>query len=347
MVELFANGARGPLAVDLAPGDPTLQLGAGSEVLFPTPGAGDFFWLTLENGPAEDPTEREIVLCSVRAGNVLTIARAQQGTIAQAFPSSSSRVELRLTAATLASMQSALGLGRRYIAGGVIPVTTAFDNYGSLAGIVISAGSVSVTPTATTRGTASNRRSFSTVNIHSIAGASANQSSVLGLRGRSPRAGGFELISRFLIHLDAGAAAKFFGISNSTSTNFLPVATNPTGLTTVAMVGIGQEISTPIGTLGGTWQLYHHDGGGGAVTQIDTGIQKVIDNLLQLRIWSLPGRASFFLELIDFDAGVRFFAELTTNIPGSNSPMQVTICSRSNAVLSDGWSQSAIWHYQW
>lgn len=343
--ELFANGARGRLLTAVTPYSQSFTLRSGQGALFPGFGAGDFAWATIEYGPALNPTRREIVKITARSGDVLSIDRAQQNTLAFDFPAGS-RVELRLTAATIAGLQSALGLNRRLLAGGIVPVSSGYDLFGSLVACVATAGTAA-TPTSTSRGTASNRRAAASTAIVNIRGVATNDSSVLGLRGRAPNTGGFEVVNRLLLQLDAGAAAKFFGIAESTSTDFLPIGTDPTDKTTTAMVGFGQQRTTPVGTLGGTWQLYHHNGAGGPVTQIDTGIQKVIDNLIQIRIWSLRGRASFFVELIDFDAQTRFFAELTANIPGPNSPQQVAWCSRSSLALSDGWSCAGIWHYQW
>ena len=65
----------------------------GSGASFPSLGAGDYFYVTLIA-----PTGVfEIVKCTNRVNDVLTVTRAQEGTVAIPFPDGS-RVELRITA---------------------------------------------------------------------------------------------------------------------------------------------------------------------------------------------------------------------------------------------------------
>lgn len=65
----------------------------GSGASFPSLGAGDYFYATLIA-----PTGVfEIVKCTNRVNDVLTITRAQEGTLAIPFPDGS-RIELRVTA---------------------------------------------------------------------------------------------------------------------------------------------------------------------------------------------------------------------------------------------------------
>jgi len=49
----------------------------------------------------------EIILCSTRVGNVMTIVRAQEGTVAAAHSAGAS-VELRITAAVISELQSSI-----------------------------------------------------------------------------------------------------------------------------------------------------------------------------------------------------------------------------------------------
>ena len=65
----------------------------GSGASFPSLGAGDYFYVTLIA-----PTGVfEIVKCTSRVNDVLTVTRAQEGTLAIPFPDGS-RIELRITA---------------------------------------------------------------------------------------------------------------------------------------------------------------------------------------------------------------------------------------------------------
>lgn len=91
-----ANNASAQLAAGCAPADTSITVGAGEGALFPAVGAGLYAKLTLEDVLGN----LEIVHLTGRAGDVLTITRAQEGTIALSF-SSGSRVENRVTAAVL------------------------------------------------------------------------------------------------------------------------------------------------------------------------------------------------------------------------------------------------------
>ncbi len=80
--QLFANNAESSLAVALAPAALTITLQPGGGAAFPVPTAGDYFLLTLANGPVE--TVREIVKIEDNTADVLTVAtggRAQEGTV--------------------------------------------------------------------------------------------------------------------------------------------------------------------------------------------------------------------------------------------------------------------------
>ena len=77
---LFANLAKSTLAAPVAPGDTTVSLFAGTGALFPSPGAGQGFTLSLLDQATGTITE--IMLCTSRTGDVLTVTRAQEGTAA-------------------------------------------------------------------------------------------------------------------------------------------------------------------------------------------------------------------------------------------------------------------------
>ena len=89
---IFSNNASALLAASIGTGDTTIQLASGFGALFPSPTGGQFFYATLEN----DTGDIEIVKCTSRTGDNLTVVRAQDGTTAQAFTLTVTRVELRL-----------------------------------------------------------------------------------------------------------------------------------------------------------------------------------------------------------------------------------------------------------
>lgn len=118
MTQLFANNAASELASAVTSGAVSLTLKTGGGAKFPTPSGGDFFLVTLYQKVGQDEINHEIVKCTARAGDVLTVVRAQEGTTARAF-SVYDPVELRLTAGSMSAKQDG------------VPVI-AYDNRGSL-----------------------------------------------------------------------------------------------------------------------------------------------------------------------------------------------------------------------
>lgn len=91
---VFKNFAYSTLAVAAAAADLTITVAEGST--FPdAPNDGEFV-VVLEDTNAN----REIARCTSRAGNILTVVRAQEGTPAQDFPFGS-QVELRYTSESM------------------------------------------------------------------------------------------------------------------------------------------------------------------------------------------------------------------------------------------------------
>lgn len=89
-----SNNASSLLAAGILSGDTSLTVTGGQGALFPAVGAGVYAKIALEDVSGNI----EIVHLTSRAGDVLTITRAQEGTVALAF-ASGSRVENRATAA--------------------------------------------------------------------------------------------------------------------------------------------------------------------------------------------------------------------------------------------------------
>jgi microcystin-dependent protein len=98
--QLFANGASAQLAVSIINTDLTVQVQSGYGALFPSPTGGDWFMVTLEDNNANV----EVMKCTARSGDLLTVTRAQEGTPAQGFTNTVTRVELRNTKGTLERM---------------------------------------------------------------------------------------------------------------------------------------------------------------------------------------------------------------------------------------------------
>jgi hypothetical protein len=103
MTQVFKNNAFASLAAELSAAGTLATLATGQGARFPAPSGGDHFLATLillDGNGAE--TAWEVVKCTSRATDGLTIERAQEGTTARIWPVGS-RLEMRVTAGTLDS----------------------------------------------------------------------------------------------------------------------------------------------------------------------------------------------------------------------------------------------------
>lgn len=94
MTMKFTNNASADLASSITSGATSLTVAAGFGALFPSLGAGDYFFVTL----IDPQNNLEIVRVTARSGDVFTIQRAQDGTTARAY-AAGAKVELRPVAA--------------------------------------------------------------------------------------------------------------------------------------------------------------------------------------------------------------------------------------------------------
>lgn len=104
-MQLLRNNASSTLAAAAAAAALTVQLAPGDGARFPNPQNGDDFLVTLFQRVGATEQNWEIVLCTARAGDVLTIVRAQEGTIAFPF-NPGDFVEMRLTAGAVLPVRS-------------------------------------------------------------------------------------------------------------------------------------------------------------------------------------------------------------------------------------------------
>ncbi len=94
---LFANNASSLLAATIVPADLTIQVKPGFGALFPDPSSPQIFYITLE----DDSGNIEVMKCTSRSVDLLTVVRGQDGTVAQDFVLDVTRVELRVQAIVL------------------------------------------------------------------------------------------------------------------------------------------------------------------------------------------------------------------------------------------------------
>lgn len=90
------NNATTTITADLSSTALSVTVATGTGILFPVLGTGDYFYATL----ADVNNNYEIVKVTARTDDVMTIARAQEGTLALPFPANS-RFELRVTSASM------------------------------------------------------------------------------------------------------------------------------------------------------------------------------------------------------------------------------------------------------
>lgn len=103
----FANSAYATLASGINSSATSITLTTGQGARFPSLAGGDYFFATL----IDTSNNLEIVKCTARSTDVLTVVRGQESTTARAF-STGDRIELRITAQGLidaAPVQSVAG----------------------------------------------------------------------------------------------------------------------------------------------------------------------------------------------------------------------------------------------
>jgi hypothetical protein len=103
MTVLYSNNAASTLASGINSTVTSMTVAAGTGGVFPNPGAGEYFYVTLAN---DDETTLEIVKVTARTNDVLTIERGFDGTTSSSF-SAGAKVELRITKIVLDSKEPA------------------------------------------------------------------------------------------------------------------------------------------------------------------------------------------------------------------------------------------------
>jgi hypothetical protein len=102
MAVLFKNNAHSTLASSITDSATSITLASGHGTLrFPTTGSPDYFFATL----IDSSNNIEVVKCTARSSDVLTVTRAQESTSARAF-STGDRIELRITAQGLTDLHT-------------------------------------------------------------------------------------------------------------------------------------------------------------------------------------------------------------------------------------------------
>jgi hypothetical protein len=102
----LTNNAFATLAAGINSSVTSITLTSGQGARFPTLSAGDYFYATL----IDTSNNLEIVKCTARSTDVLTVVRGQESTTARAY-NTGDRIEIRITAATFTEAASVIPSG--------------------------------------------------------------------------------------------------------------------------------------------------------------------------------------------------------------------------------------------
>lgn len=106
MTQLFSNNATSTLTLGINNAATLINIQLSDAAIFPNPvSVGDYFLATIEDRN-QNPVLREIVKCTSRSNNQLTVQRGQEHTTAVAF-NAGATLECRVTAGTLSGMLTA------------------------------------------------------------------------------------------------------------------------------------------------------------------------------------------------------------------------------------------------
>ncbi len=105
---IFVNNAAGTLAANIGPSDAAILLGAGQGAAFPSPTGGNYFYATLQHFATG---VIEIVKCTGRSVDTLTVERGRDSTSATSFITGSV-LECRLVAVMLVEIDYRLVAGQ-------------------------------------------------------------------------------------------------------------------------------------------------------------------------------------------------------------------------------------------
>lgn len=107
MGQLFANFAYSTLASGITSGATSATVASGHGARFPSPVAaiGDYFDAVIEEGNPADAMNpaREVVRCTARSADTVTITRGMEGTSPRAW-AAGDKFEIRITSGAASSL---------------------------------------------------------------------------------------------------------------------------------------------------------------------------------------------------------------------------------------------------
>jgi hypothetical protein len=85
IIELYANNAQSTLASSITSSQTTITVASGTGVKFPNPVSGTQFFRVALTAASSPDTNIEVVYCTARSTDTLTVIRGQEGTTARAW----------------------------------------------------------------------------------------------------------------------------------------------------------------------------------------------------------------------------------------------------------------------
>lgn len=134
-MRLFANNASSTLAAPISNVATSMTVATGEGAKFPSPTGSDYFSLTLYKLTSGIESEVEIVKCTARSADVLTIVRAQEGTTGVAH-ASGDYVGLRVTAGVMTAHETLVA--SKDASGGIVGLTALKINFLNALGTFVS-----------------------------------------------------------------------------------------------------------------------------------------------------------------------------------------------------------------
>jgi len=129
-VFLFANNASSTLAGPISNVATALNVASGQGALFPNPSAGQQFAVTMNDAATGLLTE--IMYCTARSGDTLTVTRGQEGTTAQNWAAGDLIANLITAGQMQAMQQSALLFPARIVTASGPFTINLTDGYGEI-----------------------------------------------------------------------------------------------------------------------------------------------------------------------------------------------------------------------
>lgn len=112
-MQLFTNNADSTLAASINAVVTSFSVAAGDGSKFPNPTGGDFFLVTILQKTGAAESNWEVMKCTARTGDVLTVVRGQEGTAAIVH-TAGDPVSLRITAGSMTTESISEGATNKY-----------------------------------------------------------------------------------------------------------------------------------------------------------------------------------------------------------------------------------------